>query len=373
MEKEQAKAIVKDKLEEYLEAQGINTRKPFRCLNPNHADQNPSMSYDKKNKRVKCFSCNATYDIFDLIGLDYGLSDNREIFKKAYELYGITIDTDNRALDWNDTIGQPKETYTHTANSTQQANFIDYYKQCAEKLKATNYLEERGISAATAKQYMLGYEPHFTQGTGGQVWQAIIIPTGANSYVARNVDKQAEKKNRIRKKGSSTIFNSKVIFTTDKPLIIVEGELDALSVIEAGGQAIGLGSTSNYTQLIRLLEDKDKKPKAPLIIALDNDPEGKEAANRNGAQLVLLIENCGSREELRDYVLKDYEKAMCKNLKTKDIGKPVYERLKAWQTANRYNFRIEYCADPKQNSAAMILEEFYYWYHNYKKLIAPRR
>ena len=98
-----------------------------------------------------------------------------------------------------------------------------------------------------------------------------------------------------------------------------------------------------------------------------------EAANRNGAQLVLLIENCGSHEELRDYVLKDYEKTMCKNLKTKDIGKPVYERLKAWQTTNRYNFRIEYCADPKQNSAAMILEEFYYWYHNYKKLIAPRR
>lgn len=288
MDREQAKAIVKDKLEEYLEAQGINTRKPFSCLDPNHADQNPSMSYDKKNKRVKCFSCNATYDIFDLIGLDYGLSDNREIFKKAYELYGITIDTDNRALDWNDTIGQPKETYTHTANSTQQANFTDYYKQCAEKLKATNYLEERGISAATAKQYMLGYEPHFTQGTGGQVWQAIIIPTGANSYVARNVDKQAEKKNRIRKKGSSTIFNSKVIFTTDKPLIIVEGELDALSVIEAGGQAIGLGSTSNYTQLIRLLEDKDKKPKAPLIIALDNDPEGQEAAERLEKELERL-------------------------------------------------------------------------------------
>ena len=66
--------------------------------------------------------------------------------------YSITTDTDNRALDWNDTIEQ-KETYTHTANSTQQANFIDYYKQCAEKLKATNYLEERGISAATAKLY----------------------------------------------------------------------------------------------------------------------------------------------------------------------------------------------------------------------------
>lgn len=97
-----------------------------------------------------------------------------------------------------------------------------------------------------------------------------------------------------------------------------------------------------------------------------------DAAYRNGAQLVLLVENCGSSDEMRDYVLADYEKAMCKHIKTVDIGKVVYQNLKSWQTSNRYNFRIEFCRD-KENSAAKILEEFYYWYRNYKLSIAPRR
>lgn len=97
-----------------------------------------------------------------------------------------------------------------------------------------------------------------------------------------------------------------------------------------------------------------------------------DAANRNGAQLVMLIENCGSPSELKDYTLKPYEKSMCKDLKTNDIGKAVYYKLKSWQTSNRYNFRIEFNKN-LELSAAMILEEFYYWYRNYKESISGRR
>ena len=92
MNREQAKDLVKSYLESYLQSKGINTSKPFRCLNPDHADRHPSMSYDKERLRVKCFSCGASYDIFDLIGIDYGLTDPKDIFNKAYELYNITID-----------------------------------------------------------------------------------------------------------------------------------------------------------------------------------------------------------------------------------------------------------------------------------------
>jgi DNA primase len=70
MNRDQAKAIVKDKLEEYLAKKGINTKKNFSCLNPNHEDKNPSMAYHEETKRVKCFACGVSYDIFDLIGID---------------------------------------------------------------------------------------------------------------------------------------------------------------------------------------------------------------------------------------------------------------------------------------------------------------
>lgn len=92
MNREQAKDIVKNYLDDYLRSKGINTRKPFNCLSPSHNDKHPSMSYDRTRQRCKCFSCGVSYDIFDLIGIDYGLTEDIEKFNKAYELYSIKID-----------------------------------------------------------------------------------------------------------------------------------------------------------------------------------------------------------------------------------------------------------------------------------------
>ena len=97
-----------------------------------------------------------------------------------------------------------------------------------------------------------------------------------------------------------------------------------------------------------------------------------DAANRTGAQLVLMLEDCGSSDELREYVMPEWQRRACPNLKTYDIGRVVYQNLKSWQTSNRYGFRVEYVKD-KQNSAARILEEFYYWYRNYKLAVSARR
>lgn len=38
--------------------------------------------------------------------------------------------------------------------------------------------------------------------------------------------------------GTGELFNQEVIGNTDKPIFIVEGSLDALSIIEAGGEAV---------------------------------------------------------------------------------------------------------------------------------------
>jgi hypothetical protein len=52
------KEDIKDRLEEYLEGKGIDTRKPFHCLNPDHDDTHPSMSFYKEGRIVKCYSGN---------------------------------------------------------------------------------------------------------------------------------------------------------------------------------------------------------------------------------------------------------------------------------------------------------------------------
>lgn len=87
--KDRAKAC----LQEYLEEQhGINTSKPFRCLNPDHDDRNPSMAFDRTNNRCVCFACGARYDIFDLVGIDHQLTDTVSKFRKTYQLLGIHIE-----------------------------------------------------------------------------------------------------------------------------------------------------------------------------------------------------------------------------------------------------------------------------------------
>jgi hypothetical protein len=97
-----------------------------------------------------------------------------------------------------------------------------------------------------------------------------------------------------------------------------------------------------------------------------------DAGCRAVTQFVLLIEGVGSMTELRDYVVPEWAMKMSPDRKLAEIGKPCYDRLRAWQGANRYNFRIE-CIKDKSQSAARMLEEFYYYWHNYKALIAPRR
>ena len=53
---------LKTNLQSYLESHGIDTSKLFRCVNPDHTDNNPSMEYFKDNK-VYCYGCRVCYDL----------------------------------------------------------------------------------------------------------------------------------------------------------------------------------------------------------------------------------------------------------------------------------------------------------------------
>ncbi len=73
-------------LRDYLHAKGINPSRRFRCLNPDHADRHPSMSYDANRQKVHCFACGADYDLFDLLALDESLSSPTEALERAAAL-----------------------------------------------------------------------------------------------------------------------------------------------------------------------------------------------------------------------------------------------------------------------------------------------
>jgi replicative DNA helicase len=84
------KAAAKAALQGYLEAaHGIDTCCPFRCLNPAHEDRHPSMAFDKRNNRCVCFACGAKYDIFDIVGIDYNITNTAKKFRKTYQLLSL--------------------------------------------------------------------------------------------------------------------------------------------------------------------------------------------------------------------------------------------------------------------------------------------
>ena len=94
MNPEEAKESAKSHLSDYLNAKGINTSTNFSCLNPAHEDKHPSMSFDQRRNRCHCFSCGVDYDIFDVIGLETGLS-GKELFEHTYKMFGINVDYQN--------------------------------------------------------------------------------------------------------------------------------------------------------------------------------------------------------------------------------------------------------------------------------------
>ena len=58
---------------------------------------------------------------------------------------------------------------------------------------------------------------------------------------------------------------------------MTEGAIDALSIIEAGGEALSLNSTSNTRKLLEQL--KSKRSRSTLILCLDTDDAGRKASS----------------------------------------------------------------------------------------------
>ncbi len=96
------------------------------------------------------------------------------------------------------------------------------------------------------------------------------------------------------------------------------------------------------------------------------------AASSLSNEFTLLIENVSSWEALRLYEVPEWQMKQNPERKVKSTGAHVYATLKAWKPNNRYCFRVEFVEDNK-NTAAKMLEVFYYYWRNYKELTAARR
>lgn len=259
------KEMYKDFIVDYLNNKGINIKKRFSCLNPDHTDIHPSMGYNKKGKHVKCFACNANYDIYELVKIDYKLSNFNEAYEKVKELYGVkNVNSFVQSIN--------KEIVTNEVSK----DYSNYFDKVSKFVDYTDYFDKRGLSKRVIQLFNIGFDAqYYTIDNEKNYWRAMIIPTSQYSFVARNTDPDAKKENRYRKVGKSNFLNINILDKTDEPIFIVEGEIDALSIIECGAHAISLGSISNIRSFIDYI--KPRKILNTFILALDNDDTGRKA------------------------------------------------------------------------------------------------
>lgn len=247
-------------LQSYLEANGINTSRHFRCLNPEHIDSNASMKYFDDYK-VYCFGCGASYNLIDCISIMENL-DHKEAFKKAINTYCLNLPSNNVKRPLKEQIQAEKPTndkdYKKAFNVWQQ-NYVN-------SIKAKQYLKNRGIDEEVAKRFKVGFN---TFNFGDFSFDAIIIPISKTCFTARNL-LNTDKIRYYKPKGCHTeLFNLKALEKPYPYCVITEGEFDCLSFETVGINAIALCSVNNTGKFIKM-----QKPLKTYILALDNDDAG---------------------------------------------------------------------------------------------------
>ena len=202
---------------------------------------------------------------------------------EALERAGYSIDNITQAT----THQEHKENTRHQEHQAEApADYSLFYRQCHEDLKASpealEYLHNRGITDDSIKRFNLGYCATWKHSTSpnSTPTRRIIIPRTNGTYAARLMDKPRNEWEEARKKQvqgrQKELFNLEALDGATTP-IICEGELDTISLYQAGAASVvGIGTTTNTGTI---LEEAKKHPEAVYILALDNDPDKEDGSN----------------------------------------------------------------------------------------------
>lgn len=285
MDREQAIEELKGYLKDYVDGITTTSRKAGRgmytcplCGSGTGRSKTGAFSLDPATNytRWKCFACQKQGDIFDLIGIMENLPDHTAQLERAANIFGMHLD------------GRPE--YQKPAKSGQyeppaeKVDYTSFFLQAHANITATDYPQQRGLSMEIISRFKLGYVAewkHPKAPASAPTTPRLIIPTGKHSYLARDTRQdipENQKQYSKQKVGSMQIFNRRALQNATQPIFVVEGELDALSILDVGGEAVALGSTSGVRALLEAV--KQHRPEHPMMIALDNDGRGQEAADK---------------------------------------------------------------------------------------------
>lgn len=303
----------------------------------------------RKDGRYHCFKCELHEDTVGLIGKAFHLDNFVDCLKKGAELYGVTLDRTTTSSSAQ--IKEPAQVKT-PAPAEPEADYTDQYRKWNQAINEEGnagllYLQARGLSLETINNYNIGYvedwkhpkTEHFDQ---VPKTPRVIIPTGPGNYLARDVrpaDAIPEEQRRYTKSkvGKVKVYNIDALKEAHGNVFIVEGEIDALSIIEAGGQAVGLGSASNKRAFLDYVKQND--PHVTFTILPDNDEPGRKTAKElqeelkdlgKKAYILDLFEDC---KDANEYLVKDRD-TLARKIQEVDVDPAYYEQYTKNKTSS---------------------------------------
>lgn len=225
-------ADLKMHIEDYLRQRGVSIRKPFRCMSPDHEDVHPSMHYNSRAQNVHCFSCGVTYDIFDLIGMDYHIVAFAEQKQKVCELFG----------------------------HSQDVLYMD---------SAYDYFIARGITEESCRRFGLYQQK-------GRAY----FPVEGGGFCARSIDDSLQPRYK-NSRGPLGIWNGSRLCESGQGryLFVTEGVVDAICLEQMGYTAISLCGSQNTDKLIRRCVDNLHVANSWIFVVCGDPDEAGQKMN----------------------------------------------------------------------------------------------
>jgi hypothetical protein len=272
-----------------LGRRGGNGRLWWRC--PFHDDKNPSFHVNPVKRTWTCYGCS---ERGDAAALKIRLTQCGFPEATAF-LTGKPAPSGKSICPRPPATSQPVKPPENPAKESSGLSLADALKLVEDAARriwtpeganALAHLKARGLTDATIRAARLGWTPDATLRTadGVRYWRAsgIVIPWLEHDRVALVKIRQPEgRKPKYAEafRDRPAIYPAPSVVRPGKPLVIVEGEFDALLLGQTLGDlagAVTLGSTSSKPDtaiLMRLLAA------APWYIATDADGAGDRSAS----------------------------------------------------------------------------------------------
>lgn len=314
----------------------------FKAKCPFHNEQTPSFFISRDRDGYHCFGCGRGGDIFSFVEEIEGV-DFRTALQLLAERAGVTLSDSREKGD-----GEKAVLYEVLDTATKW-----YEVQFRKDSKAIAYMEERGLTRETMKEFRVGYAPKgwtnlydtlARKGISTQILEkAGLVIRGSKGYIDRFTERimfplcdtqghvigfsgrifrspEAGGDKNLAKYVNSPdgplYHKSNVLYGYDKAkrammqekkAVVVEGQFDLLMAHQTGSKNVvalsGTALTQKQSQLLARFTDT-------VVLAFDGDSAGMQAARKSAlvlfqegqeVQMVLLPEGVDPAEYIKEH------------------------------------------------------------------------